>query len=110
VREWGVAVQSKFPAVGSLVPWVEVDAGAIATQAWMNVAYSRDGLALLREGNSAQETVDQLVAADPGRGHRQLAVIDRNGRAANFTGEDCLSWAGGFVGQGYAAQGNTLVC
>ncbi len=108
-REWGTAVQSKFPAVGALVPWVEVDAGAIVTQAWMNVSYGNEGLALLRAGRSAQETVDRLVAGDHDRGHRQLAVIDRNGTAANFTGEECLSWAGGIVGTGYAAQGNTLV-
>jgi uncharacterized Ntn-hydrolase superfamily protein len=108
-REWGAAVQSRFPAVGALVPWVEVDAGAIATQAWMNVTYGRDGLALLRGGRSAQETVEQLVASDNSRDHRQLGIIDRMGDAANFTGEACLSWAGGRVGDGYAAQGNTLV-
>jgi uncharacterized Ntn-hydrolase superfamily protein len=108
-REWGAAVQSKFPAVGALVPWVEIDVGAIVTQAWMNVSYGRDGLALMREGRSAQETVDQLVAGDDDRSHRQLAVIDRIGNAANFTGDGCLTWAGGFVGNDYAAQGNTLV-
>ena len=108
-REWGAAVQSKFPAVGALVPWVEIDVGAIVTQAWMNVSYGLDGLALLREGRSAQETVDQLVAGDNDRGHRQLAIIDGMGNAANFTGDGCLTWAGGFVGNDYAAQGNTLV-
>lgn len=108
-REWGAAVQSKFPAVGALVPWVEIDVGAIVTQAWMNVSYGLDGLALMREGRSAQETVDQLLAGDDDRSHRQLAVIDRMGNAANFTGDGCLTWAGGFVGNDYAAQGNTLV-
>lgn len=107
--EWGAAVQSKFPAVGALVPWVELGAGAIVTQAWMNVSFGPEGLALLRAGQSARETVERLVADDDGRSHRQVAVIDRTGGAANYTGEDCLSWAGGRVGDGYAAQGNTLV-
>ena len=108
-REWGAAVQSKFPAVGALVPWVEIDVGAIVTQAWMNVSFGPHGLALLRAGRSARDTVDHLVAGDDDRGHRQLAVIDRIGGAANYTGEECLSWAGGRLGDGYAAQGNTLV-
>lgn len=108
-REWGAAVQSKFPAVGALVPWVEVEVGAVVTQAWMNVGFGSEGLALLRAGRSAQETVEMLVAGDDGRDQRQLAVIDRLGNAANFTGENCLAWAGGVVGKAYAAQGNTLV-
>jgi uncharacterized Ntn-hydrolase superfamily protein len=107
--QWGVAVQSKFLAVGSVVPWAEPHVGAIATQSYANPRYGPDGLALLREGRSAEETVEALVAADDGRAQRQVGVVDGNGRAATFTGEDCLEWAGGRTGDGYAAQGNILV-
>ena len=102
-------MQSKFLAVGALVPWLEVKVGAIATQAWMNVAHGSNGLALLREGRSAQETIDQLVENDTDRDNRQLGIVDRLGRAATFTGGACLPWAGGRAGEGYAAQGNMLV-
>jgi uncharacterized Ntn-hydrolase superfamily protein len=107
--QWGVAVQSKFLAVGSVVPWAEPQAGAIATQAYANPRYGPNGLALLREGRSAQEVVDTLVAADDGRAERQLGVVDARGGSATFTGAGCLDWAGGRTGQGYAAQGNILV-
>jgi uncharacterized Ntn-hydrolase superfamily protein len=107
--EWGVAVQSKFLAVGAVVPAGEPHVGAIATQAWANVAYRPDGLALLREGYSADDVVRKLVGADEGRGHRQLGVVDGQGRAATYTGAECLEWAGGTTGPGYAAQGNILV-
>src|SRR5205823_1908079 len=83
-RQWGVAVQSKFLAVGSVVPWAEPDAGAIATQAYANPRYGPDGLALLREGLSAAEVVEQLVAADDGRAERQL-VVERNGGYAQLS-------------------------
>jgi uncharacterized Ntn-hydrolase superfamily protein len=106
---WGVAVQSKFLAVGSVVPWAEPGAGAIATQAYANPRYGPDGLALLRQGRSAHEVVDELTAADDGRSERQLGVVDARGRAATFTGEGCHDWAGGRTGDGYAAQGNILV-
>jgi uncharacterized Ntn-hydrolase superfamily protein len=108
-REWGCAVQSKFLAVGSLVTWAEPEVGAIVTQAWAKVSYGPDGLALLRESTPAQEVVRVLVGADPGRAHRQLGVVDRLGRAATYTGAECLEWAGGRTGDGYAAQGNILV-
>jgi uncharacterized Ntn-hydrolase superfamily protein len=107
--QWGVAVQSKFLAVGSVVPWAEPHVGAIATQSYANPRYGPDGLALLREGRSAQETIEALVAADDGRAQRQVGVVDGKGRAASFTGEACLEWAGGRIGDGYAAQGNILV-
>src|ERR671936_693002 len=107
--QWGVAVQSKFLAVGSVVPWAEAQVGAIATQAWANPRYGPDGLSLLREGASAQEVVDRLTAADGGRAQRQLGVVDARGAAASFTGEDCMAWAGGRTGPCYAAQGNILV-
>ncbi len=108
-REWGVAVQSKFLAVGAGVPAAEPEVGAVATQAWANMRYGPDGLALLRERYSAEEVVARLVGADDGRDHRQLGVVDGQGRAATFTGSDCLEWAGGTTGPGYAAQGNILV-
>lgn len=108
-REWGVAVQSKFLAVGAGVPAAEPEVGAVATQAWANMRYGPDGLALLREGLPAEEVVRRLTEADDGRDHRQLGVVDREGRAATYTGSACLEWAGGVAGNGYAAQGNLLV-
>jgi len=108
-REWGVAVQSKFLAVGAAVPAAEPEVGAIATQAWANLAYRPDGLALLREGYSAEDAVRALVGADDGREHRQVGVVDVHGRAATYTGAECMDWAGGTTGPGYAAQGNILV-
>jgi uncharacterized Ntn-hydrolase superfamily protein len=107
--QWGVAVQSKFLAVGSVVPWAEPHVGAVATQAYANPRYGPEGLALLREGHSAQEVVDRLTQADEGRDHRQLGVVDAKGSAATYTGKECMDWAGGRVGEGYAAQGNILV-
>ena len=107
--QWGVAVQSKFIAVGSVVPWAEPHVGAIATQSYANPRYGPDGLALLREGRSAVEVVEALTAADEGRAERQVGVVDRQGRAATFTGDECHEWAGGRTGNGYAAQGNILV-
>jgi uncharacterized Ntn-hydrolase superfamily protein len=106
---WGVAVQSKFLAVGSVVPWAEPYVGAVATQAYANPRYGPEGLSLLREGLSAEETVERLTAADDGREHRQLGVVDREGGSASFTGSECHEWAGGRTGAGYAAQGNILV-
>jgi uncharacterized Ntn-hydrolase superfamily protein len=107
--QWGVAVQSKFPAVGAVVPWAEAETGAVATQALANVSYGPRGLELLREGRAADEAVAQLTEADGERAHRQLGVVDREGRAATYTGPSCLEWAGGITGEGYAAQGNILV-
>src|SRR6266571_2457823 len=107
--QWGVAVQSKFLAVGSVVPWAKPGVGAIATQAYANPRYGPEGLTLLREGLSAEEVVERLTSADDGRDHRQLGVVDREGRAASYTGSECLEWAGGRSGDCYAAQGNILV-
>ncbi len=107
--QWGVAVQSKFLAVGSVVPWAEPHVGAIATQSYANPRYGPDGLALLREGGSAADTVEALTAADKGRAERQVGIVDGQGRAATFTGVECHDWAGGRTGDGYAAQGNILV-
>jgi uncharacterized Ntn-hydrolase superfamily protein len=107
--QWGVATQSKFLAVGSVVPWAEPHVGAIATQSYANPRYGPDGLRLLREGLSADEVVERLTAADPGRDRRQLGVVDGTGRGATYTGAGCHAWAGGRTGPGYAAQGNILV-
>ena len=108
-EQWGVAVQSKFLSVGSVVPWAEPHVGAVATQAYANPRYGPNGLALLREGLSAQEVVDRLTSEDEGRDHRQLGVVDAKGNAATYTGKECMDWAGGRTGEGYAAQGNILV-
>ena len=107
--QWGVATQSKFLAVGSIVPWAEPQAGAIATQSYANPRYGPDGLALLRSGLSADEVVERLTSADEGRERRQLGVVDGEGRGATFTGRECHEWAGGVTGPGFAAQGNILV-
>ena len=107
--QWGVGVQSKFLAVGSVVPWAEPHVGAIATQSYANPRYGPDGLALLKEGRTAEEVVEALISADEGRAERQVGVVDGAGRAATFTGEECHDWAGGRTGAGYAAQGNILV-
>jgi uncharacterized Ntn-hydrolase superfamily protein len=106
--QWGVATQSKFLAVGSVVPWAEPSVGAIATQAYANPRYGSEGLVLLREGLSAEEVVERLTSADEGREERQLGIVDAQGRSASFTGKECLDWAGGRTGPSYAAQGNIL--
>jgi uncharacterized Ntn-hydrolase superfamily protein len=107
--QWGVATQSKFVAVGSVVTWAEPHVGAIATQAYANPRYGPDGLSLLREGASADEVAERLTSADDGRDHRQVGIVDGRGRAASYTGSECLDWAGGRAGPGYAIQGNILV-
>jgi uncharacterized Ntn-hydrolase superfamily protein len=107
--QWGVATQSKFLAVGSVVPWAEPEVGAIATQAYANPRYGPNGLQLLREGFSAEEVVERLTAADDGREHRQLGVVDGHGGSASYTGSECYAWAGGRTGPCFAAQGNILV-
>lgn len=107
--DWGVAVQSKFLAVGAVVPWAQAGAGAIATQSYANTSYGPEGLRLLAAGMSAEEALARLVAADEGREHRQVGMVDAAGRAAAFTGRECLAWAGHLVGSNYACQGNILV-
>ena len=100
--EWGVAVQSKFLAVGSIVPWAEPHVGAIATQAYANPRYGPDGLALLRAGLSAAEVVERLTAADEAREHREGGVVDAAGRGASFTGAEGCGRARGRRGPCYA--------
>jgi uncharacterized Ntn-hydrolase superfamily protein len=104
----GVAVQSRFLGVGSVVPWAKAGVGAVATQAWANVLYGPDGLAMLEGGKDAAATVAALTEADPGRDKRQLGIVDAKGRAAAYTGTACLDWAGHRVGEGFCAQGNIL--
>ena len=108
-RQWGVAVQSKFLGVGSVVPWAEPLVGAVATQSWANPRFGPEGLALLRDGISAEDAVTRLTAADEQRAQRQLGIVDGTGRGATYTGAECKEWAGGRIGDGYAAQGNILV-
>jgi uncharacterized Ntn-hydrolase superfamily protein len=108
-QQWGVAVQSKFLAVGCIVPWAEPRVGAVATQSWANPRYGPEGLALLREGLAAEEVVERLTSADANRAQRQLGVLDARGHGASYTGEGCHEWAGHRTGPGYAAQGNILV-
>src|SRR5918996_5978697 len=108
-QQWGIAVQSKFLAVGSVVPWAEPFVGAIATQAWANPRYGPEGLALLREGVAAEEAVERLTSADENRAQRQLGVVDGRGVGASYTGDECNLWAGHRTGACYAAQGNILV-
>ena len=105
----GIAVQSKFIAVGAVVPWAKAGVGAIATQSYANTAYGPNGLALLEKGLSAQETIERLTAADEGRAMRQVGIVSARGDAATFTGEECHDWAGGVVGEHYCCQGNILV-
>ena len=105
----GVAVQSKFLAVGAVVPWAQAGTGAVATQAMANYNYGPRGLELMSRGRTAEETAEALVSADDEREHRQLGVVDAVGRAATFTGDGCFEWAGGVTGEYYAAQGNILV-
>lgn len=106
--ELGVAVQSKFFSVGSVVPWAKAGVGAVATQSWVNIEYGPDGLALLAKGKSPEEVVQALTRDDPRRDFRQLGVVDTKGRAASFTGKRCLDWAGHITGKHFAAQGNIL--
>jgi uncharacterized Ntn-hydrolase superfamily protein len=107
-REWGVAVASKFLAVGAVVPWAQAEVGAVATQSYANTGYGPAGLALMAGGRSAQETLESLLSADEQREQRQVGIVDGAGGAATFTGSQCYDWAGGRGGAGYAAQGNIL--
>lgn len=108
-EELGIAVQSKFIGVGSVVPWAKAGVGAVATQSYANPAYGPEGLALMEEGKSAEETLELLIEGDEGRALRQAGIMDAKGGAASYTGEDCYDWAGGRIGENCVAQGNILV-
>ena len=107
--DWGVAVASRFPCVGAVVPWAKAGVGAVATQSWANTAFGPEGLELMGAGVPADETLRRILETDEGREDRQVGLVDAAGRAATFTGSTCMSWAGGATGPGFAAQGNILV-
>ena len=107
--EWGVAVESKFVAVGAIIPWAKAGVGAIATQAYANTSYGPRGFALLQKGFTAEETIIELTKDDELKEQRQLGIVDSFGNAASFTGNECFDWAGHIVGENYACQGNILM-
>ena len=107
--DWGVAVASKFPAVGVVVPWARAGVGAVATQSYANTSFGWRGLDLIAGGAVASEALDQLLAEDDEKEQRQVGLVDRDGRPATFTGSGCMPWAGGRTGEGYTCQGNILV-
>jgi uncharacterized Ntn-hydrolase superfamily protein len=104
----GVAVASKFPCVGAVVPWARAGVGAVATQAWANTDLGPDGLRLMAGGMPASSALDAVLEGDDGRDERQAGLVDANGGAATFTGSGCVDWAGGVRGEHFAAQGNIL--
>jgi len=106
--EVGVAVQSKFLAVGSAVPWARGGVGAVATQAWANTTYGPRGLSLLEAGHDPATVIEMLTASDEQRDQRQVGIVDCKGRSATFTGARCMDWAGGVAEPSFAAQGNIL--
>lgn len=106
--EAGVAVASKFLAVGAVVPWARAGAGAVATQAWANLSYGPGGLDLLAHGHSADAVVQMLTGPDDKRDHRQVGIVDQDGHSAAWTGTECYPWAGHRSGHGYTCQGNIL--
>ncbi len=107
-QAWGIAVASKFPAVGAVVPWARIKAGAVATQSFANTSFGPRGLEMMASGTSAEETLSSLLAHDHEREQRQVGLVDAKGHSATFTGKCCVEWAGGVNGPGYAIQGNIL--
>jgi uncharacterized Ntn-hydrolase superfamily protein len=107
--DWGVAVASKFPCVGAVVPWAVAGVGAVATQSWANTSFGPEGLRLMGDGVGADEALRRMLDDDEGREDRQVGLVDASGGVATFTGERCMDWAGGVPGHGFAAQGNILV-
>jgi uncharacterized Ntn-hydrolase superfamily protein len=106
--ELGIAVASKFLAVGAVVPWAQAGVGAVATQAYANTTYGPRGLELLAAGEDATGALNALIESDDGRERRQVGIVDAQGRSATFTGKECMAWAGGKAGKYYACQGNIL--
>ncbi len=107
-KTWGIAVASKFPAVGAVVPWAQAEAGALATQSFANTSFGPRSLEMMADGLSADETLAKLLLDDSDRELRQVGLVDVQGNAATFTGNGCFPWAGGVTGKGYAIQGNIL--
>jgi uncharacterized Ntn-hydrolase superfamily protein len=108
-QEWGVAVQSKFMACAAVVSWARAGAGAVATQSYANMAYGPVGLEMMAQGMTAEQTIYALTQSDDGRSQRQVGVVDKQGRAAAYTGDGCHDWAGHIVGEGFTCQGNILI-
>jgi uncharacterized Ntn-hydrolase superfamily protein len=107
-KTWGVAVASKFPAVGAVVPWAQAGAGAVATQSFANTSFGPRGLEMMAQGLSAKQILETLLKDDSEKENRQVGLVDTKGNAATFTGSICFDWAGGVTGKGYAIQGNIL--
>jgi uncharacterized Ntn-hydrolase superfamily protein len=107
-KEWGVGVASKYLAVGAVVPWARAGVGAVATQSYVNPSYGPRGLELLEKGKSPEETLKALLDDDKGRDARQVGIIGADGKTANFTGPECVAWAGAKSGTNYSCQGNLL--
>lgn len=107
-QEWGAAVESKAFTVGVLVPFAQAGVGAIATQAWVRPSLGPRGLRLLKAGHDPRDVIQHLLQGDKGAAVRQLGVLDAQGRAANYTGNECLTWAGGIAEQNVSVQGNIL--
>lgn len=108
--ELGVAVASRFFAVGSVVPWAKADIGAVATQSFANTSFGPRGLELLENGATPEEAIHILIGADTDPGKRQVGIVSAEGKSSTYTGKECISWAGGRSGPNYAAQGNILAC
>ena len=106
--QFGIAVATKFFAVGAHVPHIAANIGGVATQALVNPYYGIDGVKLLREGREPREIIDTLIAADGGRESRQLHILDAGGRIASHTGSDCIDWCGHIEGTGFSIAGNML--
>lgn len=107
-QAWGIAVASKFPAVGAVVPYARANAGAVATQSFADISFGPRGLDMMAVGLSAREALEQLLKDDPDKELRQVGLVDAKGGSFTFSGSGCFAWAGGLAGQGYAIQGNIL--
>ncbi|MSR29952.1 MAG: DUF1028 domain-containing protein [Gemmataceae bacterium] len=107
-QEWGVAVASKYLAVGAVVPWAKPETGAVATQSMVNVLLGNQGLELMSKGKSPGQALEEMLQADPGREFRQVGLVDKDGNGGSYTGKKCNPWAGGKTGKNFACQGNLL--
>lgn len=107
-QAWGVAVASKFLAVGSVVPWARAGVGAVATQSYANTSFGPRGLDFMEQRLNASQALERLLADDPERDLRQVGLVDGQGLSATFTGKSCYTWAGGVAGLNFTAQGNIL--